>query len=266
MHLLNKPFKRLYSAIVNATEITENNNKSTSKRRRVTVKPGNDEARIIGARKIQIWWKKRSSIYELRKIVDYLKLSLSIDDLQTLSNTCGSITRACVGDGCGLLGGSLIDMLIGRFFKTRLTLYSEFHVGECDMKLCGVGLSQKKISGKSTVALDWSKNTLASRRRYFGNHMLIINLKTERWWKVGPMKLRYNSKINYAETIEAGIYIVDRRFCRKYTVLSKNNKTNTRIDSANLYAMLKRSIFQRLFIRVPPQDKSLDFNILAAFS
>jgi hypothetical protein len=33
--------------------------------------------------------------------------------------------------------------------------YVEFHKGECDMKICDVPLSQKKINGKSNIALDW---------------------------------------------------------------------------------------------------------------
>jgi hypothetical protein len=107
---------------------------------------------------LQRWWRKKSNIKELRKIHRYLSSSLSSEDLQDLSNKCHSITKHCKGDGAGLSGGTLIDMLLCSFLKEKLPLYSDYHDGESDMKLCDIPLSQKKINGKSTIALDWSKN------------------------------------------------------------------------------------------------------------
>ena len=209
----------------------------------------------ICASKIQNWWKKYTSILKLRRILTYLENALTSDDLQELSDFCNSITIKCKGDGCGLLGGSLIDMLLCELFHSKLSLYEEFHEGESDMKLCDVPLSQKKINGKSTIALDWSKNQTQTTRSYFTSDILLINLKTELWWKKSP----------YNREVKAGIYLIDKQYCKKYIHLASNNKTNTLINSNYLYKMINRSIQQNLFITIPPPKNVLHFNILKAF-
>jgi hypothetical protein len=215
--------------------------------------------------KIQRWWRSSSSIIELRKISNYLKSELNQEDLQDLSNKCESINRYCKGDGAGLLGGSLIDMMISRFFELKLKKYSEYHNGECDMKICDIPLSQKKINGKSTIALDWSKNNEAFVKDHFTQHILIINLKTEQWWMKSPKKKEPNDNTNYCDVIKSGIYIVDKNYCKQFIKLSSNNKTNTLIDNVNLYKMLQRSINIDLFIEIPPVNKIYDFDILNSF-
>ena len=108
--------------------------------------------------KLQNWWRTNTRIKKLKKVHAYLSSCLSIHDLQELSNKCTALSQACIGDGAGLAGGTMIDMLLCSFLKEKLTEYSDYHNGESDMKLCDVSLSLKKINGKSTVALDWSKN------------------------------------------------------------------------------------------------------------
>ena len=110
-------------------------------------------------------------------------------------------------------------------------------------------LSLKKIQGKSTIALDWSKNPEASSRTRFTNHIMIINLKTEQWWKNGP-KEPVNT-IDYTLNIVKGIYFVDKEFCRQNIKLSSNNKTHTLVETQYLYTMLYRSIQQGWFIELP---------------
>jgi hypothetical protein len=225
----------------------------------------------ISATLLQNWWLKKTNINKLRKIHKYLSISLSNEDLQDLSNKCHSITKRCKGDGAGLSGGTLIDMLLCDFFTERLPLYSEYHDGECDMKICGVPLSQKKINGKSIIALDWSKNeaTEASKaskaRMRFASNIMIINLRAERWWKNNPTHTKSNIKITYNDIIPSGIYLIDKQFCKYFVGLSSNNKTNTLIDSQFVYIMLKRSISQKLYIDLPSPNKDLKFNILDAF-
>jgi hypothetical protein len=217
---------------------------------------------------LQNWWRRTSNIRELRKIHRYLSTSLSNEDLQDLSNKCHSITKHCKGDGAGLSGGTLIDMLLCCFLKEKLPLYSDYHDGESDMKLCDIPLSQKKINGKSTIALDWSKNETTTLREHFTSDILIINLKTEKWWKKNPIQTKTNSnvKITYNDTVPSGIYIIDKQFCKYFVKLSSNNKTNTLIESQYVYQMIKRSISQNLCIDLPAPNKSLVFNILNAFS
>lgn len=220
--------------------------------------------------KIQKWWKTHTSILRLRKILTYLDDSLSVSDLQELSDFCNSITIKCKGDGCGLLSGSLIDMLLCELFQAKLSLYEEFHEGENDMKLCGVPLSQKKINGKSTIALDWSKNDTHPTRAHFTSDILLINLKTEVWWKKSPSKTKTNptteDKVLYNAEVRAGIYLIDRQYCKKYIHLTSNNKTNTLVSSPYLYKMINRSVQQNLFIEIPPSKNILHFNILNAFA
>lgn len=215
--------------------------------------------------KIQNWWKKHTRLIKLREILKYLEASLTQADLQELSDFCNSITIKCKGDGCGLLGGSLIDMLLCEILQKKMSLYEEFHEGESDMKMCGLPLSQKKINGKSTIALDWSKNEIQSERVHFTSDILLINLKTEVWWKKSPVGVKDN-KLLYNNEVKAGIYLIDKQYCKKYIHCASNNKTNTLINSQYLYKMINRSIRQNLFIEIPPPKNPINFNILNAFT
>ena len=220
----------------------------------------------IKTRKIQRWWRRHSSIPSLTIVKNYLLNELTPDDLQDLSNKCHSITRTCCGDGAGLAGGTLIDMLLCNYFQEKLPEYKEHHLGESDMKICDIPLSQKKINGKSTIALDWSKNEKNGNREHFSDHILIINLKNEQWWKKNPTETKSKIKTAYNDTISTGMYLVDKRFCKYYVKLTKNNKTDTLIESQYLYLMLKRSMALQLSIKLPSPNKNLKFNLLHAFS
>jgi hypothetical protein len=205
------------------------------------------------------------STNELQNIIKYLKCNLTIDCLQELSNKCNAINDKCKknGSGSGLLGGCLIDMFITDFFKKKLCKYEEYHYGEADLKLCNTPLSLKKITGKSDIALDWSKNKDNFIKEHFIYHIIIINLKTEQWWKKTP-KI-HQDNIIYNDNIESGIYIINKEFCKQFE-LFKNNKTNTLIKNHDVYKMLKESISHNLYIKIPPHNKIVTFDILNAFS
>ena len=144
--------------------------------------------------------------------------------------------------------------------------FEELHSGESDIKIDNTELSLKKINGKSTIALVWSKNETDNKKKYFNSHVIIINLKTEKWWKTKPNKIISNKIITYNDEIKSGIYFIDKKYCKRYINLSSNNKTNSLIDSQYLYFMLKRSIMLRLYIELPTPNKNIEFNILQAFS
>lgn len=235
---------------------------------------------------IQRWWRKTSSMKCLRNIFDYLKNKLCPCDLQTIVNYSRSISTVCKGDGAGLTGGVMNDMMLCSFFKQKLPEFSEYHKREADMKIKEVPFSFKKISGPSGLALDWSKNTnndderrcakRASKRakvsarkdkvarEKFSCPIMILNLKSAQWWKKGPMKPVGN--ITYTDTIPAGIYLVDNRYCKRNIKLSSNNKTNALINQQGVYLMLKRSMALKLFIALPTPNMELTFDILKAFS
>lgn len=216
---------------------------------------------------IQKWWRLNTYIIKLRNIYNYLYLNLNNFDLQEISNNCKSLTQISSKEGKGLISGTLIDLFITKFFQEKLLKYEDDHNGESDMIICGLNLSQKKINGKSTIASDWSKNEIKCEKKYFTCDILIINLKSEQWWKKNPKKnIDINLNIIYTDTIPAGLYIINKTFCKYYIELDKNNKTNSLIKEQYLYIMLKHSLFQKLFIPLPEPNKDINFNILKTFS
>ena len=175
--------------------------------------------------KMQRWWRSYSSIKNLNTVKNYLLNNLAAADLQDLSNKCHSISKTCSGDGAGLSGGTL----------------------------------------KSSIALDWSKNEKDGNREHFSENLFIINLKSEQWWKNKPIESKSKIKVKYNDVIPVGIFLIDKQFCKYYVKLTKNNKTDTLIESQYLYIMLKRSMALKLYIELPSPNKDLTFNILNAF-
>ena len=220
------------------------------------------------ADQITRFWRKYSSLSELKRVKQCIHERLNNEALQELINYCSSIQSACTGDGAGLSGGMLIDMAICAYFKEKIPEYEEFHKNESDMKIAGIKLSQKKINGKSTLALNWSKNDKAKKvkvvKSTFEDHIMVLNLKTGQWWKTNPIKKVSGLKITYNDSIPSGIYLIDKKFCKCYIKLTSNNKTNTLISEQQLYSMLKYCIRQQLYIELPPPNKKLPFNILKA--
>lgn len=206
---------------------------------------------------------------ELGTVRDHLLEHLPEERRQELSNKCCAVRNCCTGDGAGLSGGTLVDMLVGEYFEKYVPGYSPSRTGESDMKIGDTPLSQKKINGKSIIALDWSKNSSGSTREHFSCHILIINLKTDQWWKKDPKSRKEKSAalpITYNDAIPAGIYLVDKEFCKQFIDLSSNNKTNTLIESQPLYAMMERSMATDMFIPLPEPNQCLKFSILDAFA
>ena len=192
----------------------------------------------------------------LKKVFKYMKKQLNDEVLQELSDKCVSINTYCKGEGCGLLSGSLIDLYITNFLKKLLNpkYYKIFHKGECDMEIHGVSFSFKKITGKTCIALDWSKNKANFKKDYFTHDIIIMNLKSGMWWK----------KCNNTY-INAGIYFVDKEYCLQNVKLSSNNKTNSLITDIFVYNMLLDCIEKNHFIPIPDHQKICEFDILKAF-
>jgi hypothetical protein len=216
------------------------------------------------------WWKKHTYLHNLKKVKESMTSEITLTDMQDFSNMCAAIIQKCTsnGSGSGLSSGTLIDMLLCEFLNEKLVNYEQCHSGECDIKINNVPLSFKKINGKSTIALDWSKNLSSCiKKDKFTCCIIILNLKTEMWWKTNPKKLcKYNIKLKYNDTIPSGFYIIDKQFCKHYIKTTHNNKTNTLIESNYLYQMLKRSAQLNLFVPVPPPNLIIKkFNILHAF-
>jgi hypothetical protein len=203
---------------------------------------------------------------ELSNIHQCLESSFTEDIRQDLSDKIHAIQCSCKGDGAGLTCGSLVDMLISETFQQVMgPHYTEHHVGESDMILCDVPLSLKTIKAKSTIALDWSKNPTESTREHFAEHIMILNTQSGVWWKKSP-KQKSQEDLTYSDMVPAGFYLVDKEFCKQNIKLSSNNKTNTLIQSQDLYWMLQYSRSQGLSVTLPIPQATYQFRMSHAFA
>ena len=181
-----------------------------------------------------------------------------------LSEYCFAIKEKCIGDGCGLTSGCIVDMLINEFLEKYIPKFKECHVGEADCKINNIKFSFKKINGKSTIALDWSKNPENSKKRtYFTCDILILNIKSQKWWKKGLLKSIDNNLV-FTEEIPSGFYFIDKK-CKEWVKLSSNNKTNSLIKNQYLYKMLKLSLNSNLFIKLPEPKEIMKWTIIKGF-
>lgn len=204
----------------------------------------------------------------LRQVVDSLEKQLTHEILVELVSKLYAIRSDFTGDGAGLSGGTLSDKFVTAYLSDKIPSFVEYHVGESDIMILGLPLSMKKIHGKSTIALDWSKNKEHSKKRErFDTDMMIINLKTKQWWKKSPIHVNQEEIDSnfYSTSIKAGIYFISHTYCKSNICLSSNNKTDSLIESNSLYKMLKQSIVDNMVIEFPTEVPKFKFNILNAF-
>lgn len=226
---------------------------------------GSDKMEAFNVGRIQRWWRKRTTIPTLTKVFRHLSSHLDEDTKQTFINKCAAIKNKCTGDGAGLTGGVLIDLLICSIFRI-VPFFKEAHKGESDISILGHDISCKKITGPSDLALNWSKNkVVANQEIHFNCPIMIINLNAATWWKKNP-KFIPLSNITYNNEMPSGFYLVDQQFCKYIVKLSSNNKTNSLITKEYVYVMMKRSIMLNLFISLPTNSESLHFDISKAFT
>lgn len=138
-------------------------------------------------------------------------------------------------------------------FKQKILSYEKYHINENDCKIFGNNFSIKKISGKSIIALDWSKNKNNFQKEYFTSNIILFNIKTQSWYA--------NKQI-----IPSGIYFIDKYYCKENVKLTKNNKTNSLIKSDHLYLMLIDCILKNNFITFPEVSDICQINILKLFN
>lgn len=201
----------------------------------------------------------------LMNIKKYLEITLTTEILQELSSYLYSLQKSNKGDGAGLISGTLIDLFLCQYLSKKIPNFVENHKGESDCYINNFPFSIKKINGKSTIALNWSKNPNNSKTcDLFTTDIMIINICTQRWWSNKPLKPKYKN-ILYNRIIPSGIYLIDKNYCKSNIILESNNKTNTLIDAQNLYYILINCLDRKLCIELPINNKNLVFNILKAF-
>lgn len=202
-------------------------------------------------------------------IFNELKKNLTHDVLCDMLAKMNAISDVVKGEsGSGLSGGMLIDMFLTEYLTNIIESYEACHEGESDCKILNIPISIKKINGKSTIALDWSKNGDDSKKRErFETDIMVVNLKSCKWWKECPQGATQEEKDAgyYSSIMKAGIYIISHKYCKNNITLSSNNKTNNLIDNKQLYNMLKESIRENMVIEFPTEFPTYKFNILKAF-
>jgi hypothetical protein len=202
-------------------------------------------------------------------IFNELKKKLTHDVLRDMLAKMNAISNVFKGEsGSGLSGGMLIDLFLTEYLTNIIESYEACHEGESDCKILQIPISIKKINGKSTIALDWSKNGDDSKKRErFETDIMVVNLKSCKWWKEFPQGVTQEEKDSeyYSTIMKAGIYIISRKYCKKYVTLSSNNKTNSLIDNKQLYNMLKESIRENMVLEFPIEFPTYKFDILKAF-
>ena len=211
---------------------------------------------------------------KLEETIIYLNTNLSSIDLQLLVNQYSSINKFCK-DKCNstLLYRYLTNTLLFTFFESKLNNINEHYI-----IINGERFIQKKINGKPCNFLDLvdsekndnteennnieENNDIEEIQDYFQYHVLIINLKSEKWWKHKPSSIK-NNNFKYNDIIEAGIYIINKNDCNKYIKI-ENKKPS--INNIYLYKILKNSVNRNLYIKFPNKsEKITKFNILNAF-
>lgn len=186
------------------------------------------------------------------KIIDHL--NRFIPNKQEFINQANSMNNLIRGDGSGLGGGILVDSWIIDYFTEYIKGFQEYHVRESDYKILDIPYSFKKITGGSDIALSWSKNPEgACQRNYWEVDIMILNLKSGKWWSRGPTNP--SKDIDYTKVIAAGLYIIDKNWAKNNISISCNNKTNAKIDKHYVYEALITSINNKTFLQLPDPIK-----------
>lgn len=177
---------------------------------------------------------------------------------------CLAIQEKCKGDGCGLISGTLIDMVFTQLVSRQNRLHiSQHHCGEADLlfsqilktRTHDIPISFKKLNGKGNIALHWSKNEKPCQNKAPTNHILILNLKEMQWWMQGPKMIQKGipAKLDFTKKVKAGLYLIDRHTCTQHVHLSSNNKTSALITEQNVFYLMQLAIQQNsvVFLKKP---------------
>lgn len=189
-------------------------------------------------------------ILNLKHVAIISHLNKFIHNKQAFINQANSMNNLIKGDGSGLGGGILVDSWIVDYFTEYIQGFQEYHVREADYKILDIPYSFKKISGGSDIALSWSKNPAgAAERNYWEVDIMILNLKSGKWWTRGP--INPSKDIDYTRIIPIGLFIIDKDWARNNISISCNNKTNAKIDKHYVYEALITSIDNKTFLQLP---------------
>lgn len=192
---------------------------------------------------------------DLASIKQYMQENLHDDVLHEISDKMWTISQHLKPDGKGLSGGLLIEEVVFEILQHALNDFSHFHDQQSDCIILGNMLSFKKLTGKSCLALNWSKNaTPNSAALQFEHPILVLNMKEGKWWRNRP---------DFDRHIPMGFFLLNPLHCNEHILLKSNNKTDSLIDHWDLYKAITDAMDQDLVIELPPpctQRFSYSFN------
>lgn len=179
----------------------------------------------------------------MRVILDYLRDNLSHNILQEIADKLCTLHHHLKSDGRGLSGGCLTEQIVFEILGAALRDFCQFHENQSDCQIQGVRFSFKKITGKSQLALNWSKNEQRSTTRpQFHHPVLLLNLKEGRWWR---------NRAGFDRHIPMGFFLIDHAYCNAHVHLRTNNKTDSLIDAENLYKMIVNAMENQMVLELP---------------
>ena len=186
---------------------------------------------------------------------------LTMEARQRFANECKAIETSKSPDGKGLSTGADIDYhLVNGFLPDELgDDFEKYQRGEADVKISEVAASYKTLRSKGDTALSWSKNpdkkkdgSFSIDRKFLENPIPMIMYLREsgKWWVNGPAAPRHQS-IEWNREIKSGFYIIDMRKAADYIELKSNNKSDSIIDSQDMYRMLTEAVNEEGFVEIP---------------
>ena len=200
---------------------------------------------------------------DLQKIVNAFE-KITPKSWEIFSNSCQCIQISKSADGRGLSTGADIDFfLTNQFLPEQMGGgFDKFHKGEADVKIAGVPASFKTLKSKGDTALSWSKNpthkkdgSLSVDRKFLSDPMpmIVYVRQSSRWWKKTPNNPSSKS-YTWNQVIYSGIYVVDTFKSSNFLVLKSNNKSNSIIDSKDMFRMLVDAANDGFFVKIPEPD------------
>lgn len=179
------------------------------------------------------------------RTIEFLKHHLTKPVLQEISDKMWTLHHHLQSDGRGLSGGTLMEQVLFEILGT--TLHKDFsvrHIKQSDCTILGHPFSFKKITGKSCLALNWSKNDTPNNKSLTFEHpILLLNTKEGKWWRHKPQFDQY---------IPMGFFLLDPAYCNAHVCLKTNNKTNSLIDTEDLYKIIIHAMDKGEVLELPP--------------
>ncbi len=200
---------------------------------------------------------------DLKKITSSFE-KISLESWEIFANSCQCIQISKSADGRGLSTGADIDFfLTNQFLPEKMgSDFEKFHKGEADVKIAGIPASFKTLRTRGDLALSWSKNPTHKKdgspsidREFLENPlpMIVYVRESGRWWKNGPANPSSNSYI-WNQKIRSGIYVADLSEASNYLTLKSNNKSDSIIDSKDMFRILVDAKRSGNFIEIPEPD------------